>query len=127
MSLSVKQVENAPSISVLGLVVALTITRNVNPIKEHIRRVSHKVVVLRRVPQLQRTDCATIQPDDAHQDGTQNEIIFGIQIIPDLSVAIDCTATVHIHIFTTELEEGRSVLEALFEGVGLPIVCIVGE
>lgn len=68
-----------------------------------------------------------MQPDDTNQYRTENEGILGVQVIPDLAIAIEGTVAVHVDILATELEERRSILVALFEGVGLPVVCVIGE
>jgi hypothetical protein len=44
-----------------------------------------------------------------------------------LTVAIEHAASIHIHIITAELEECGGVLEGLVEGVGLPIVRVIGK
>jgi RNA-binding protein YhbY len=44
-----------------------------------------------------------------------------------LAISIEHTTSIHIHILTAELEEGGSILESLVEGVGLPVVCVIGE
>jgi RNA-binding protein YhbY len=44
-----------------------------------------------------------------------------------LTVAIEHAASIHIHIIATELEECGGILEGLVEGVGLPIVRVIGK
>jgi hypothetical protein len=44
-----------------------------------------------------------------------------------LTVAVEHAAAVHVHIFTAELEKGGGILEGLVEGVGLPVICVIGE
>lgn len=116
-----------PSISILSRILALTIPRDINPLKQNIRGIGHKVIPLRRVSQFQRTNGTPMQTNDTHQNRAQNEGILGIQVIPDLSVPIERTVSVNVDILATELEEGCCVLVDLFEGVGLPVVCVVGE
>lgn len=52
---------------------------------------------------------------------------MGVEIVPDLAVAVNGTAAVYIDVGATELEEGGDVLEDLLEGMGLPVGGIVGE
>lgn len=64
---------------------------------------------------------------DAKEDRAENVDILSVEIVPNLTIAIEHATTVHIHIFTSELEEGGSILEGLVEGVGLPVVRIIGK
>lgn len=81
----------------------------------------------RRMSQFQRSNRATFQTDDAHQDGTLKRSILSKQIIPDLAVAVNCTTAVNVDVFAAEFEEGGGVLEDDLEGVVDPVVCVVGE
>ena len=68
-----------------------------------------------------------LEASDAEEDGTENVDVLSVEIVPYLAVAIEHAATVHVHIFTTKLEEGGGILECLVEGVRLPVVCVVGK
>lgn len=119
--------KNSPPIRILRLIPTRTIPRDIDPVKQHVRRVRHQMVPLRRVPQLQRADRGPTQPDDAHQDGPQDQVVPGVQVVPDLAVAVQRAAAVDVDVLAAQLEEGRRVLEDLPEGVGLPVVGVVGE
>ena len=68
-----------------------------------------------------------MQPDRTEEDRSEDVDILRVEIVPDLSVAVEHTATIDIHVLTAELEKGRCVLEGLEEAVRLPVVCIVRE
>lgn len=68
-----------------------------------------------------------MQTDDTHQDWTQGIDVGRIQIIPDLTIAIDGSATVDLHIIASQLEERSRILENLFKGMGLPVCGIIRE
>lgn len=53
--------------------------------------------------------------------------VFGIQVIPDLAVAVESATSINVDVLTTKLEESGCVLKDLLEGVGLPIVRVVRE
>lgn len=118
---------NSPSISVLGGVLALAEASDVDTLEEDIRRVGDKVVPLRGVAQLERADSTAVQPDNTNQNWTQNEGVRSVQVIPDLSIAVESAITIDVDVCTTELEESRRILVDLLEGIGLPIVGVVGE
>lgn len=61
------------------------------------------------------------------EDGSENVDVFGVEVVPHLTVAIEHTASIDIHIIATKLEERGGILECLVKGVGLPVVCVVGE
>lgn len=105
----------------------LTKTGDINPLKQHIRGICHEMIPLRRVSKLQRTDGTSVQPNNANQNGTQNEGILSIEVIPDLAIAIQGTITIHVDVFTTKLEKGGCVLVDMLKGVSLPIICVIGE
>lgn len=117
----------SPSISVLGGVLALAVAGNVDTLEQDVRRVGDKVVPLRGVAQLERADSTAVQPDNTHQNGTQNEGVRGVQVVPDLAIAVESTVTINVDVCSTELEESRRVLVDLLEGIGLPVVGVVGE
>lgn len=116
-----------PAIRILGRIVAFAEPADVDPVKQHVRRVCDEMVPLRRVAQLQRTDRAPVQADDAHQDRPQDQVVLRVQVVPHLPVAVQRAGAVDVDVFAAELEEGRRVLEALSEGVRLPVVGVVGE
>jgi hypothetical protein len=116
-----------PSISVLGRVSAAAKSRDINAIEEDVGRIGNEVIPLRRVTKLERADGTPIEPNDTHQDRAQDKSITRIQIIPDLPITIKGTVTVHVYVFTTELEERRGILVNLLEGVGLPIISVIAE
>jgi hypothetical protein len=116
-----------PSICILGHILAAAKSRDINSIKQHISGIGHEVVPLRRIAKLERTNGATLQSDDTHQNGTQDESILCIQIIPDLTISIEGTIAIHIDILAAELEEGRGVLVDLLESICLPVIGVIGE
>lgn len=61
------------------------------------------------------------------EDGSENVDVLGVEVVPHLTVAIEHAASIHIHVIATELEECGGILECLVKGVGLPVVCVVGE
>lgn len=65
--------------------------------------------------------------DNAKQDRSQNVDVFGVEIIPDLAVAVKHAATVDIDILAAELEEGRGVLKDLAKAIGLPVVGVIAK
>lgn len=85
------------------------------------------MIPLRRIAQLKRTNSAALQPNNAHQNRAQDQRIFSIKIVPDLSVTVNSSAAVDIDVFAAQLEEGRCVLVDLLECVFLPVVCVVGK
>ena len=62
---------------------------------------------------------------DSEQDWPEGVYIFGIQIVPDLPVAIKGSSAVDVDIISSKLEEGGHVLEDEGEGMGLPVSCII--
>jgi hypothetical protein len=64
---------------------------------------------------------------DAKKYWTKSVNILGIEIIPHLAVPVNCTATINVYVVPSKLEEGGHVLEAKFERVGLPVICIIAE
>jgi hypothetical protein len=118
---------NSPSISVLGSVLALAVASNIDTLEQDVRRVGDKVVPLRGIAQLERADSTAVQTDNTNQNGTQDESIRSVQVVPNLTIAVQGTVTIDVDICTTELEEGRRILVDLLEGIGLPVVGIVGE
>jgi hypothetical protein len=68
-----------------------------------------------------------VQPDNTNQNGTQNEGIRGVQVVPNLAIAIQGTVTIDVDVCTSKLEESRRVLVDLLERIGLPVVGVVGE
>ena len=65
--------------------------------------------------------------DNTKQDWPQDIDVFSVEIIPDLSIAVEHAAAVDIDVLAAELEEGGGVLEDLTETVGLPVVRVVGK
>ena len=68
-----------------------------------------------------------MQADGAEEDGSQDVDVDRVQVVPHLAVAVNGPAAVDVDVLATELEECRDVLEDLWEGVGLPVVRVVGE
>lgn len=118
---------NSPSISVLGSVLALAVAGNIDTVEQDIRRVGDKVVPLRGVAQLERADSTAVQPDNTDENRTQNQSVRSVQVIPNLTIAIESTVSVDVDVGSTELEESRGILVDLLEGIGLPVVGVVGE
>ena len=90
-------------------------------------RVGDPDIVLRRVPKLEVGDRATRQSYDAEEDWTEYVYVFSVKVVPYLAITIQSTTTIDVNILTTKLEEGCCILEDLFEGICLPVVCVVGE
>lgn len=65
--------------------------------------------------------------DNSEQDRSQSVNVLGVEIVPDLTVAIEHATAIDIDIFASELEEGRCILEDLGEAVGLPVVRVICE
>ena len=82
---------------------------------------------MRGVPQVQVANAACAQSNGTEQDGPQDVDVLGVEIIPDLAVAVQSAASVNVNVFPAELEERCGVLEHLLEGIGLPVVCVIGE
>ena len=122
-----KRKENIPSIRILRLILTTTIPRNINAIEQHIRTIGNKLIPLRRIPQLQRADRTPVQSDNADENGPQDERILCIQVVPDLAVTVEFTTAVDVDVCAAEVEEGGCVLEGVFEGVLLPVICVWGE
>lgn len=117
-----------PSIGVLSSnTCVLAVSRNIDALEQDISGVGHKVVPLRRVTEVQRTNSTSIEPNDSNQHRTKNKSINGIEVIPDLAVSIKGTATVNIDILSTQLEESSGILVDLGECILLPVVCVVCE
>ena len=67
-----------------------------------------------------KTDCTK-------QNGSQYVLVFCIQIIPHLAIAIQHSTTIYIDIVAAKLEERRGILVNLLEAVFLPILSVVCE
>lgn len=68
-----------------------------------------------------------VQAHRTEEDWSQDVNVLSIQIIPDLTIAVEETTTIDVHIISSELEECGGVLEDLLESICLPVVCVVGE
>lgn len=68
-----------------------------------------------------------MQANNTKQNRSQNIDVLSIQIIPDLTVAVEEASAIDIDIISTELEECCGILEDLLESVCLPVVGVVGE
>ena len=118
---------HVPPVRVLRSVVAPAVARNEQIAENDVAAVGYEVVPLRRVEQVQIADKSTVQANGSEEDGAQGRDVGRIQIVPDLTVAVESAATVDVDVFPAQLEEGGGVLEDLLEGIGLPVVRIVGE
>jgi len=116
-----------PTIGVLRCDVVLAIATDVDILKDHVRAVGHEVVVLRRVTEVEVGDGTIVQADGAEEDGSENVDILSVQVVPNLSVAVEHASAVDVDVFATQLEESGRVLERLEEGVCLPVVRVIGE
>lgn len=116
-----------PTIRVLRLVLAFAVPGNVDSVEEHIRAVRNKLVPLRRVAQLQRSNSPAVQADHSKQDRAQDKRVLSVQVVPDLAIAVERAPAIDVHVFAAKLEEGRCVLERVFKGVGLPVIRVVCE
>ena len=68
-----------------------------------------------------------MQTNSTEENRSQNVDVLGIQIIPNLAVAVEEAAAVNVDVVSTKLEESRGVLEDLLERVCLPVIGVVGE
>lgn len=118
---------NSPSISVLSSNTVFAVSPDIDPVKNDVGRVGNKMVPLGGIAKVQRTDSTTIKSNNSHQDGAQNQSIFGIQVIPNLTIAVKRTSTIDIDVFSTQFEKCCSILINLLEGIGLPVVRVIGE
>ena len=114
-------------ISILRWIRTLARSLNRDVGKDHIGGVRNKVVPLRAVSHVDIRDVSTLETDGAEQDRTQDVDVLGVEIVPDLAVAINGSAAVDVDVLATELEEGGRVLENLVEGVLLPVVGVICE
>ena len=89
--------------------------------------IGNEVVPLRAVPHVEIRNVSTLKTDGAEEDRTQDVDVLGVEIVPDLAVAINSSAAVDVDVLATELEEGGCVLEDLVEGVLLPVVGVICE
>lgn len=80
-----------------------------------------------RVSQLDGTNSTAFQADYAHENGPLKQGVGDVRIVPGLSVAIDCAVAVDIDVCAAKLKECGCVLVDLLEGVGGPVVDVVGE
>lgn len=68
-----------------------------------------------------------MQAHSTKEDRSQDVNVLSIQIIPDLTIAVEETTTIDIDIISSQLEESCGILEDLLESICLPVVCVVGE
>ena len=64
---------------------------------------------------------------NADQHRTESVDVRGIEIVPDLSVAVYGSTAVDVNIVASKLEERCHVLEDKFERVSLPVHRVVGK
>lgn len=119
--------ENITTYGVLCNVLALTGTRDGDVGENDVAAVGDPVVVLGAVAEVQVLDSRVVQANSAEENRSQNVDVRSIQVIPDLTIAIEEATTVDIHIIATKLEKGSGILEDLFEGIRLPVVGVIGE
>ena len=116
-----------PAVGVFGNVAGLAEPADRDVVEDDVGTVCNPVVVLRRVSEIQVGDRAAMQANSAKQDGAQDVDVLGIEVIPDLTVAVEDTSTVDVDISATELKERGGVLEGLVECILLPVVGVVCE
>lgn len=116
-----------PAVRVLGRVLGHGAARDVDVGEDDVGAVGDQVVPLRAVAQLQVRDGAALEADGAEQDGPEDVDVLGVQVVPHLAVAVERAAAVDVHVFAAQLEEGSGILEDLLEGIGLPVVGVIGE
>ena len=68
-----------------------------------------------------------MQADGAEEDGPQRVYVGCVQVVPGLAVAVESAPAKDVDVVPAELEEGGGILVDLLEGVGLPVVGVVGE
>lgn len=116
-----------PTISVLRRIVTRTVSTNVEILKDDVGAVGEEVVPLRRVSQVEVGNGSAVQTDGAEEDRSENVDVFGVEVVPDLTISVEHTAAIDVNILAADLEEGRGVLEGLEEAVFLPVVGVIGE
>jgi hypothetical protein len=114
-------------VGVLGGVFRNTSASHVDVREDDISRVGHQRVPLRAVSELEIRDAAAMETDGAEKNGTQDVDVLCIQIIPCLTVTVESSTTIDIHVFSAELEEGCGILEGLVETILLPVISVVCE
>ena len=80
---------SVPAVRVLGRVLALGEAADVDVVEHDIGAVGHEVVVLRAVAEDEVRDDAVLEAVDADQHGPQRVDVLGVQVIPDLPVAVE--------------------------------------
>ncbi len=103
-----------PTISILSCVDTFTCARDIDIIKYNIASISNKMVVLRRVSQVQITQDGVFKSVNADQNGTKSVDITGVQIIPGLTVAVNGSATIQVNVVSGEEPERCSTITRCF-------------
>lgn len=78
-----------PPIGILGSGLALAEAADVDVVEDDIGGVGDKVIVLRAVAQHQVGDDAVVEAVDAEEHGPEGVDVLGVEVVPDLSVAVD--------------------------------------
>lgn len=116
-----------PAVGVLGRVGGGGAAGDGEVGEDDVGAVGDPVVVLWGVAEVEVGDDGVLEAGDAHEHGAEDVDVGGVQVVPDLAVAVDGTAAVHGDAATAELEEGGDVLEGLEETGLLPVGGVVGE
>jgi len=80
-----------PPVRVLGRVLTLGETRDVNVVEDDVARIGHKVIVLGAVAQYKVRDDAILEAVDTHEHWSQGVDIGRVGVVPGLAVAVERT------------------------------------
>ncbi len=84
---------------------ALRCSRNIYIIKDNIGRVRDKVIILRGVSKHQIAENRIVKTINANQNRPEGIDVFGIQVVPYLSIPIDGPTSINVNIITPKFEE----------------------
>lgn len=124
---NVRRPVRVPTVGVLRFVLAGRVASDIEVVEDDIRTVGQKVVPLRRIAKVEIRDGSAMQANCAEQDRAQDVNVFSIEVVPDLTIAVQHAAAVDVDVFATNLEKRSCVLVNLVESVVLPVVRVVGK
>lgn len=87
-----------PAVGVLSRVVALAVPGDGDVAEHDVAAVGYEVVVLWAVAQVEVGDAAAVEADGAEKDGAQDVDVRGVEVVPNLPVAVDGTAAVDVDV-----------------------------
>ena len=118
---------HVPAVCIFRDISGAAVSRGENVAENDGAAVGDEIVPLRGVEEVEVADGPGVQADGAEEDRAQCVLVGGVQVVPGLAVAVEGAAAVDVDVVAAELEECCRVLVDLFEGVGLPVVGVVGE